>query len=185
MADVRFRDLIQAQETLTDTNITYWLQHTFLTPTWWILLGLFIIPWIAWWLLFDRAQASRLYLNGLLVMILSSLMDAIGSELGMWGYPNELIPLLPRALVFDFGLVPVTYMLMCQYFYRWVPFIWCSLVVSLLFAFAGEPLTMKMGIYQPLKWKSMYSFPVYFFLAIFVRSIVIAIVRLNMVKEPS
>ena len=185
MAQVGFQDVMDAQKTLTQTSVAYWHQHVLYTPIWWLLVVLWVIPWIVWLFLFDRAQSGRLVLNGLFVVILSSFMDALGTELSLWDYPRQVFPLLPRALVFDIGLLPVAYMLLCQYFFPWKKFLWAALVMSAVLAFAGEPLTIKLGIYKPIVWKSIYSFPIYFLLSIVVRLLVQKIMDMNATKEPS
>ncbi|HEU4964226.1 MAG TPA: CBO0543 family protein [Bacilli bacterium] len=169
MASHTFQDVIKAHEQLTATNIAYWTHNTFLTYQWWILVGVLVIPWVIWYFVHDKSRNPELVPKAFLVMIIASLMDSMGTELHAWGYPHELLPLLPRALAFDLGLLPVMYMLLCQYFVTIKRFLIATLVMALFLAFVGEPITIALKVYKPFFWRPYYSFPIYFLLAVVMR----------------
>ncbi|ARU62124.1 hypothetical protein CBW65_14800 [Tumebacillus avium] len=162
MKDAEFAKLIDIQQKLATQDIHHWSHYVFLTYRWWILVGILTIPWIIWILVSDRKKDGNLLPNALFIMIVSSLLDTIGSTLTLWGYPYELVPLLPRAIAFDLGLLPVAYMMVCKYFTSTKSFAWALLIVSFVFAFIGEPIVVALGMYEPYSWKFYYSFPIYF-----------------------
>lgn len=69
------------------------VMDTFLfTWQWWIALAMLIVPWAIWAIFRDRENSARLFSAGLLVMVISEILDAIGVGLGNWSYPVKVIP---------------------------------------------------------------------------------------------
>lgn len=156
----------------TRLRIENWLHHDVFSFQWWLLLFILIIPWFIWWIYVDRKRILDISLFGAIVLIISSFSDSILSELGLWSYTYELLPVWPRLITADFTILPVTYMFLYQYFRNWKHFILAMIVMSAVFAFAGEPLLIWLKIYNLHNWKHIYSFPIYIALGIFVRYII-------------
>jgi len=70
-------------------------------------------------------------------------------------------------------------MLIYQYFTKWKPFITANIVSAAIFTFIGEPLFVMLGIYELIKWKHIYSFPIYIILAIIFKAILNSIMKVH------
>lgn len=80
-----------------------------------------------------------------------------------------LLVLLDVLIVFDISVVTVTYMLIYQHLQSWKWFIIAHIGIAGSFAFIAEPALVHLGYYQLLKWKFIYSFPIYFSMPMFLR----------------
>lgn len=156
-----------------------WFDEMLFTWQWWLLLVVFLVPWIVWWKLVDKKRIFEILTYGLMVTLMSISFDAIGVEFDFWEYHYQLIPLLDVLIVFDISILTVTYMLFYQYTQSWKWFIAGHIVIAGIFAFMAEPALVYMGFYQLLKWKYIYSFPIYFGIAIFLRWVIGLFKRLS------
>lgn len=155
----------------------YWVNNTVFTPMWFIMAALLIAPWIIWRAAADRERFFELLTYGLLVMVTSLLLNSIGVEADLWEYQVRLVPLLDVFIVYDFSVMPVTYMLAYQYFKTWKSFLAAHAVISAVFAFIAEPLLVWMDVYMMIKWKHIYSFAGYFIIAVLLRLFVMRLAR--------
>jgi len=146
-----------------------WKSDILFTWQWWLLLALAIIPWLVWWMLVDRKRIFEILTYGLMIMTVSTLFDAIGVELDLWEYHYQLIPLLDVFIVYDVSVIPVTYMLIYQYFNIWKSFLIANIVLSGIFAFVSEPILKWLNYYQLIEWKYLYSFGIYIAIAIIIK----------------
>lgn len=167
-----YSDFMEAQSRLKEIDLAYWYHHSFLSLQWWILLGILILPWVVWGFASGRKRQAKQVVLGLYIIVLASISDTLGSNMQVWSYPYELVPYFPRALPFDVGLLPVFYMLLCERFQTTRSFVIAMLIASFVFAFIGEPLLVKLGIYKPIIWKYSYSFPIYFVIGVIGRAFV-------------
>lgn len=164
-----FEVLENTQKELVGIRYDYWLNHTLFSFQWWLLLVIFIVPWIIWWKFVDKKRLMEILLQGITVAHLVFVLDAIGKESGLWGYEHNLEPLFNRFLPVDASALPVFYMLIYQYFPKWRLFIIVHVLFAGIFAFIFEPLAVWLDIYQPHHWKFIYSFPIYIFIPIFMK----------------
>ncbi|GBF33578.1 hypothetical protein DCCM_2681 [Desulfocucumis palustris] len=146
-----------------------WKKETFLTWEWWLLVALTIFPWLIWWKLVDRRRIFEILTYGIMIMIISEFFDGIGVEFDLWEYHQRLIPLFDILIVYDFSVIPVIYMLVYQFFNTWKSFAVASIIVAGIFAFISEPALMAMGFYEVFNWRHVYSFPIYFSMAMSMR----------------
>lgn len=153
-------------------DINHWLNYEVLTWNWWILVAFIIIPLIMFIKFIDRNRLLEILLFGTLVIIPTSMLDAIGNDLKFWVYPVQFLPITPRALAFDIFMVGVTFMLLYQYFIKWHSYLIALLLTALCFAFVGEPVSKALNLVYYIKWKYYYSFFYYIVLGIVVRAIV-------------
>lgn len=115
---------------LTEMRIENFNNEDFLSPQWWFLLALTIIPWILWWILLDKTKIKKIWLYGALITILIIYLDDIGGVLNLWNYPYQLINIIPRLNPIDISVLPVMHMLIYQYFSKWKNFIIANIIIS-------------------------------------------------------
>lgn len=169
---VTHEDLRKAQMELHRLTYEHWFHYDLLTLDWWLLLIVMIVPWIIWWKLVKKEHLIEITLFGLFTSLASAILNTIGFSIGLWSYPNKLIPINPPLFPADFTLLPVTYMLIYQYFKYWDRFFIVSMIVFAVFAFLGEPFLESMNIYTKYHWEYIYSFPIYVAMPMFFRWLV-------------
>lgn len=171
--------IVQTQSVFTDMKIEQWLQDTVFTWQWWLLVVLFIAPWISWWCVVDKKRLPAIVLLGTFVLVTSSWMDQLGIEMALWYYPYNLLPIYPQLVPINYAIMPVTYMLIYQYFPSWRSYMTAMAINAALFSFVAEPALNYLGIYKMLKWYYYYSFPLYIIIAISHRWLVEEILIIN------
>jgi hypothetical protein len=150
-------------------NIDYWLKYNFLSLKWWIIIALMIILWVLLLKLVDRRQLPKILFLGLVWMMAAANLDGFGFELGYWGYPTELLPIYPKAYLFDYALIPVTYMLIYYYFPKGKAFFIANLVLAGGASFISEPFFRWLDYYKAYQWETWWSFVIYFVLSYIIR----------------
>ncbi|MDR3563729.1 MAG: hypothetical protein P4N59_20160 [Negativicutes bacterium] len=161
MAILSHDQLAEMERQLTQCKIEKWLAEDLFSPVWWLMLAVLILPWLIWWKWVDRRRIVVITLYGLLLLITSSYLDAICSELALWQYNKMLLPLWSRLVSVDFAVMPVTYMFLYQYFRPWPVFTAATTAVAVVYAFGAEHLLEISGIYQVNHWSHWYSFILY------------------------
>ncbi|RIW28928.1 hypothetical protein D3H55_20385 [Bacillus salacetis] len=164
-------DINKVDNLLTDMRLENFVHEDFLTPQWWFLLSLLVLPWIVWWFLVDKSRIKQIWLFGVLLSILIIYLDDIGSELDLWNYPIKLVNIVPRLNPIDISVLPVMHMLIYQYFTRWKPFIAANLIMSLFNSYIAEPFFVKINIYELTNWEYSYSVPIYILKAILIKAL--------------
>lgn len=164
-----FEETYKMQSEADEIGREFWFNDVVFSYQWWLLVAVTIIPFIIWWKIVDRKRLFEISTYGLLILVFSGLLDAIGVELDAWEYKYDLLPLLDVFIVYDISVLPVTYMIIYQYFPNWRSFVIACGVVALVFSFVSEPLLIWLDIFQLVKWKHIYSVPGFFFLPIFLR----------------
>lgn len=157
---------------LTKARIENWLATDLFTWQWWLILAVFVIPWVVFYYTGDRKQLPKLLLYGILITLFIITLDLTGFEDGLWYYPFKLLPFGPLTAYIDVSPLPIIYMLEYQYFPKWKDFIKVSLVTGFVFAFCFEPILEALGLYIPVRWTHFYSLPVYILIPILMRLIV-------------
>lgn len=152
-----------------ENDLNHWLKYELFSWNWWVLFAFALLPWIIWLKVIDRKRLLEIILIGTLAMIPTTYLDAIGIDLSFWIYPVQFSPVAPRAMAFDMSMVSVTYMLMYQFFNKWKSYIIALLIMSLLFAFIGEPVSKAMNLVYYIRWKYWYSLLYYIALGITIK----------------
>jgi hypothetical protein len=167
-------DAIIAEETrhLTSDTFQHWLNHDFLSPQWWFLVALFLLPWVLWWILLRKEHAREILLVGTIIAIITITLDEAGYGLSFWYYQKLLIPLFPRQTALDYSAIPVGYMLLYQYCRTWKNYMIAAVILASLAGFVLEPLFVRCEFYDLLRWKYYYSSPIYIAMAVFVKALV-------------
>ena len=164
--------IVNLQKLLYQMRVSEWINNDIFTFRWWILLLSFVIPWFIWYNLVDKGRLKEMLLYLLSTSGIAILLDETGIALGMWAYPVNLIPILPRLITVNYSTVPIIFVLIYQYFPGWKPFIIANIILSLVFSFILEPILVWMDLYDLVTWKYVYSVPMYLFAAIILKWIV-------------
>jgi FtsH-binding integral membrane protein len=173
----RYDQIREKDVALNKEYIQYWLDHCFLSPRWWFIVVLFILSWVIFFRLTKRKERPKLFFLGLTWILVAANLDGIGYDLGLWGYPGQLIPILPKAYLFDYALIPVTYMLLYKYFPKGKAFLYANIVLSAGASFIAEPIFQWLHIYKIYHWKTGVSFVIYIVLSYLIRWVVELIFR--------
>ncbi|WP_248924515.1 CBO0543 family protein [Paenibacillus hamazuiensis] len=153
-------------------EVQRWLNNSIFTWTWWFVLGILVIPWCIAVILIDRKRAHSIWFFGLVVLIITSFIDDLGAEIGIWVYPVKLLPYSLIAFPFDFSIIPVAQMLIFQYFSTWKTFFLALVLQAITFAFIGEPFSVWIEAIAYYGWNYFYSFLFYIFTGTFSRAFV-------------
>lgn len=175
-------ELVELQRQLTGFRFEQWRSEVLFTPQWWLLIILLFAPWYVWVKLVDRRRILEITTFGALTMILITMLDGIGMELGLWSYKYKIAPLLPLLLPMDLSVLAVTHMLIYQYFRPWSFFLAALVIAGCLFAFAGEPFMEYIDVYQRYGWEHWYSLPIYIGKAIVCRLTVTKLIKFGQAR---
>ncbi|WP_413299594.1 CBO0543 family protein [Bacillus sp. 1P10SD] len=159
-------ELIKLSRKIAEKRNEYWLHDVFFTYQWWLLLGLTILPWILWWKLVDKKRIIEILLYGTVISLYSILLDDIGSHFTLWIYQYQLIPISARLNPIDLTVMPITFMIVYQYFKKWKTFLIAQTILAAGATFVAEPIFTWMEIYEPLNWEYYYSFLIYILLGV-------------------
>lgn len=181
MADPEaFQRILSAHTLYTQLRYEYWLAYEAYTGLWWFLLSCWLLPWVIWWLIVDRKRIVEISFYGLVVMFVTTILNAVGSVQNLWAYTVKIIPFTPHLEAIDWSILPITYMLIYQYNSSWKAFIIAQTIIGLLYSFVGEPFTIYIiKTYLPLNWNYIYSLPIYLILAILPRLITKYLINLE------
>jgi hypothetical protein len=169
-----FEEVVRISRELREVSHQFWLENTFLTWRWWLLVALTIVPWLVWWKFVDKNRLQPILFYGVLTALFALVVDSVGSNLQWWVYPNEVYAVIPPLIPVDLTLVPVTMMFVYQISTTWKSFIINNMLLALPAAYIVEPLFIWVDFYQPIDWKHTYSVVFYMVGGIFCRWIVLA-----------
>lgn len=168
LVTISFDEVRAAENNYHELFKAYWYQHNYLTPRWWFLVVLSVIPAIIWWLVVDKKNLIEITSFGLFYGVAAIFLDSIGSNAMVWAYPVRLSPYIsPQMYPYDVGVVIIPFMLVYQ---RWSlsfkKFLISTGVLSAFLAFIAETSMAALGIYMQITWKHIYSFLIYWVLGI-------------------
>jgi hypothetical protein len=158
--DPQFWEMKTLEKEIFSMRVLLW-QKQFLGVEWWINLSVFFLSWFIWLKCIDRSRFVEILLFGVIVDQMVVAADEVGSMAVLWGYPFKVLPFFPRFLSVDYGVLPVTYMLIYQYCADWKSFFWVLTTMSAIFSFIAEPLLTRINFYVMFNWLHIYSFPLY------------------------
>jgi len=174
---ITFEQLLTFQKEFLKLNNQVWLHQELFSNQWWLLVGLLFAPWVLWWKLVPRPRVLEILVYGLLTVITATKIDALGVNYFLWNYQYELTPLFGYLLAVDVSVIPVTFMLVYQYCRAWGLFLAVHLYLAVLYFPVGEPLFIRLGIFQIINWNPFYSVPFYMLMAVLLRLLVQLIVK--------
>jgi len=156
LLDEIYRDL--AQGNLKVYHI--WLAHIVFSWRWWLAVALSIVPWIFWIRIRSKKNTTRLLFVGLVVALISSVLDTIGATYNLWHYDWNVIPFIPIYFPWNFTLFPVSIMLFLQFKPDMNKYI-KAVAFSFMCSFVFEPFFSWISMYHMLHWEYWYSFVIY------------------------
>lgn len=162
-----WKELLKIRIHYRDLNLKYWLDHNAFSSVWWIMLISFIAIWVIWWKIVNKSRLFEIITYGVMISFTATIVDELGVALVLWSYPITLVPLFLPLVFVNLGALPIIFMLVYQYFDTWKLFTGAILITSFILAFALEPLTSLLGIYEINNWKYIYSVPIYFVTPLF------------------
>lgn len=139
----------------------FWKENTLFHWDFWVSLIFIVVPIIFWIKFRKKESTGRLLLVGLFVIFLTSYMDFIGVQYGLWFYSGKVIPSIPSYIPWDWCIFPVFIMTLIQ-IKPYISPILKGLFFAVVSAFVGEPLFLWLGFYVMKHWHIYYSFPLYF-----------------------
>lgn len=151
--DKATRKITEGNQLIVDTIMDAFL----FTWQWWLALAMIIIPWITWLILRKRESTARIFSAGLLVMVLSEILDTFGVSFGKWAYPVKVFPIATINFSFRLSVLPVFLMLLLQYKPNFNPF-FKAVFYGGLGAYVGMPLLSFIDLYKKIDWAYTYSF---------------------------
>ncbi|MBM7659711.1 hypothetical protein JOC85_000478 [Bacillus mesophilus] len=166
-----YEEIQEVRRALSNMNLDHWLHKEVFTMTWWFLLFSSIAPFIVWWKLVDRERFDEIFSFGLLCGIFATILDVMGVDLVLWGYPDKLFSMIPPLFPADLCVIPVSTMLMYQIFTRWRSFFYATVVWSFVLSFVIEPIFVYFNMFALHNWKHMYSFFAFIAFLLFCRFI--------------
>jgi len=138
-----------------------WLEHILFTWRWW--LGILIIICCLWTLykLTKNESRNRLLYVGFFTALLVTCLDLIGVFFGLWNYKYEVFPSINTYLPWDLLVIPTLVIILLYVKPHHYPVI-KGLILGAITSFFGLPLLNWVGLYEPLNWHYIYSFPIQF-----------------------
>ena len=137
-----------------------WITNIVFSWRWWLSVALSIVPWILWIKIKDNCDTPRLLFVGLVVAIISNVLDNIGSFYNLWHYDWNVMPFLPVFFPWDFTLFPVLVMTLLQFKPKMNKYIKAS-AFSFTCSFIFEPFFSWISMYHIVRWEYWYSFIIY------------------------
>lgn len=183
MTDSGTSAAVELQILLTDMRIDQWLQENIFHFRWWFLLGLFALSAFLWWKLVDRKRLPEIVLYMGLTTIITLVLDEYGEELCLWDYPTDIIPIFPPLTAINLASLPIIYSLVYQYFRTWKSFFRAIVIMAAIFCFVFEPILVWGDLYQLLKWRYYYGFPIYIAMGLIIRWIVVKLYSIAEIAE--
>lgn len=161
-------ELIKMEKTFYDSLQNFWREHNLYTWKWWLLVTLSILSPFVWWKFINKQRITEITAYGLFYGIATTILDSLGSNSLLWVYPVRLTPyLFPQFYPYDVGIVIIPFMYIYQ---RWgdsfKSFFLISGLQSAFLAFLAERFMEIFNIYLEITWKNIYSFPIYWLLAL-------------------
>lgn len=157
----QYIEIFNKNQASVQSHVDFWVEYVVFSWQWWVMVGTFILLWSLFWKLKKSEVLPRISIFGLFWIIVASNLDGLGYELGLWGYTYNLSPFLPKSYVFDYCLIPITYMLIYQYFPNGKRFFYANVVLALGASLIAEPVAEKLGLYIPFHWSVFISIPLY------------------------
>ncbi|SDC69301.1 MULTISPECIES: CBO0543 family protein [unclassified Candidatus Frackibacter] len=153
---------IQNQVNIMQTKYyDLWYDEILFSWRWWLTLILATIPWIIWIKFRKKESTDRLLYVALFVIGISSWLDFLGLQLGLWFYPVDLVPSIPAYISYDFCILPVTYMGFIQIRPKVSPLL-KGITIGVINAFIAEPILIALDMYvESNNWSKGYSFIIY------------------------
>ncbi|MED3554306.1 CBO0543 family protein [Cytobacillus praedii] len=140
---------VKMRKEATETLIQTWIENKiYYSFEFWMMAALLVVPLIILLIKIDKSKIFHICFFGYSVNLLSFYISLVGLNLGLWGYPFQLIPAFP-SFSLDSSLVPVSFMLV----YQWTinkkkNYYLYAIITSVIFTFLVETLFLKMDLFK-------------------------------------
>lgn len=168
---------IQIQKQFADLQKEHFFENTLFSYQWWILVATTVILWIVWLLVVDKKRLKGILIVGLITSMMAVVLDDIGLSVAAWFYPYQLVYFTTRLNAVDLAVLPVSYMLLYQYFRPWKSYLFATIGFCLFASFIAEPIFVQLDMYKMMRWEYWYSSPIYLAMGVFVKWLVDKIER--------
>jgi len=168
-------ELIELHEKYAHLQTDYFMEHALFSWQWWFLIFITVALWIIWAFVVDKQRIKSILITGLFASTITLVLDDIGISMSLWIYPYHLHPFSSQFYPVDIAIIPITYMLLYQYFRKWKHYLAAVTLLILFGLFVAEPFFIKTNLYIPLHWKPLYSSPVYLLVGVFLKGFVDAL----------
>ncbi|MBM7660229.1 uncharacterized membrane protein YoaT (DUF817 family) [Bacillus mesophilus] len=91
----KFKQIQELNAELRELCLDYFFSEVLFSMEWWIIICSFIIPYIIFWKLVDKSRIKEILYVGVMIALISYILDQIVAGAGLWTYPYTLTP-LPR-----------------------------------------------------------------------------------------
>ena len=170
---------VEIQRQLTSIHVEEWMKEDVFHLKWWLLIGLILAFLFFWWKAADKSIFRDVCMFAALTTIIAMGINEYGEELTLWDYPTDIIPIFPPLSSINLIGLPLIYSIVFQYFRTRRSFIWAVLAVTAIICFVIEPILVWMGLYQLIKWKHVFNYPIYAVMAIVIRELILKITDIN------
>jgi hypothetical protein len=88
------------------------------------------------------------------------------------GISFAIIGLVRHISEIELAIVPISYMLLYQYFGQWKKYIIAVVVFAIFGAFIAIPLAERFEVYKIINWRYIYSFGTFILMGVMIKFIV-------------
>lgn len=152
---------IKTAEALAQLKKEHFFTFVLGSPQWWLLVAMFILPWLVFLFLLKPSKQKGLMATGIIAALITIIMDDIGIHLSLWTYPYPLTYWTGFLVPVDLAVVPVFFMLVYQYASSWKAYLIVVVLFSLFAALIAEPIYDAIHIAVLIDWHYLYSTPFY------------------------
>lgn len=154
-----------------ELSLKHWFNYEVFTWQWWGKFVYLIIPIILLYKLLDRKRIFELASYGLMISLISNVLDVIGVNFVLWTYPIRFLPTGFFA-IHDLVVITITSMLVYQYCFSWKSFIVANIILSAMGAYIKDPLLTLINVYKQINWNHTYSFVLFLIMSIICKYII-------------
>ncbi|KON89925.1 hypothetical protein AF332_25945 [Sporosarcina globispora] len=170
-----YEDEQKIRETLRDVSLEHWLNEDLFSFNWWLLLAAGILPFVIWWRLVDKGRFFEILAFGLICAIFACFLDIVGVSFLLWGYPDKLLHFIPPLVPADFVVIPISGMLIYQYFSTWKSYAAAAVGLGIMFAYIIEPLFSFWNMFVLIHWTHTNSFIGFIIFFLIVRLVMLSL----------
>ncbi|WP_246938560.1 CBO0543 family protein [Bacillus pinisoli] len=153
-----YEEIQEVRKSLSEMSIKHWRHDDLLSLSWWFLLFSTFMPYIVWWRYVNKTKFYEIFSFGLFCGIVATVLDVVGVDLLLWGYPDKLFSMVPPLFPADICVIPVSSMFIFQWFTKWKSFIIATIIWAAILSFIVEPVFIYFHMFELHDWKHTYSF---------------------------
>jgi hypothetical protein len=171
--------IIELRKQIYEIQYDLYMHHTLFSFKWWVMLLTALLLWFIWWKLVDKKRFHEIALTGFVAAIITTILDTTGLEMVLWAYPSQLFGLVRHISEMELVIIPISYMLLYQYFSEWRKYIIALVIFSTFGAFIAIPLAVRFEVYKIINWKYIYSFVTFILMGVMIKFIVAKVMNVQ------